>query len=216
MNRRSQCVLEAFDWAFSELSLSGAVERVSQKWLKQAPCSLADWAAEESTTGRQLNFRNTSGIGKSRRRLSTAAEESGNEEASKADTFVGIKIMGTNDFAGLFFLWAFTTFAVLVVACFNSYTNDHVEKVAIKAGKRLVRKMTSGTMVWPPQVRPAPPAPPAAGEDTTDQKKSAEGGTAPGTMQASQREAQQLVLTLRDAIDCVHKMQSDMIAQSNA
>jgi len=239
VNRQAACVGNAFQWAFAKLSSRGVVEGVVAKWLQPAPCSASEVDVEVlGATGRRLGSQTSPssqrgssvGLGPNRgppspRRLATAARSAPSgatgrgraqhrqlSTTSTAGSAAGAEssdtgIMGLTDFAGLFVLWGAVTLLLLVVAGFNALTGHKMEKT----GRRLIHQLSRSAIRTATRGR-APPVLPNLGSSESGPghhtKDLAESGVDALQIQ------QQLVSTLRDALADVHKMQSDMQAQS--
>ena len=128
VHRQAPCVGAALDWAFSASSASGAVDRLTQKWMKPASCSAkADKAAAAAATRRRLGSPSAStGSSKPRRWLTSAAAVGGaagggaaiaaEEEAKPGESiYDSVGIMGISDFIGIFVLWGIVTLLMLLL-----------------------------------------------------------------------------------------------------
>ena len=239
VHRRAPCVSYAIEWAFSELSATGAVQRLVDRWLTPQSCTAVGWAADEEASGGRRRLGASRGLGvlqnltattvgraTARRRLASAdggADKIGGGEGGggePSDTYNGVSIIGVPDFFGIILLWIFVTVTVVATAALNAYTGNRVQKT----GKHLVRQFTSKITrgVTHPPVKPTPTSLTSrdgAGEHHANAVGPREGGggTRPMlSLNTGQDDSQQLIAVLQDALANVQQMQADLIAQVNA
>ena len=207
-NLQSWCVARAFDIAIERLRLKGTIDDYANEWYPPQPCETSYMFSSR----RQLATTSKGGA------VGGAVATDGGTAYGQVRGILSVDRMDAVDFLGVFVLWGVATMFTLIAASYKICrkkirTRKSIQQATAIGHNRVAELEFSPTTNVTPAAKP--PAvdslslPHANGASTVTT-----GQTTFDALQASQRDAQQLISTLQDTIANVHKIQSHMLAQS--